>query len=284
MKNFILILLALLFFSCQFSRFPGYRKLDDSLYYRMIKLGDSNRKILSGDYLTLDLSYKTLRDSLFFHGVRKFHLQSDEQALFNKAMLKFSEGDSGILILSVSNFFNATLKRGIPAFLKDDDYIKLSFSVREIQSESDFEKEKRLFLKWFSEFESSENIKIENYLNNRHLDINPTYSGLYFMTLKEGQGEKVKAGKHVFVHYEGRFLNGKFLESTQERQEPIDYIYGQELFVVEGMDQAIGMMREGQKALIILPSDLAFGASGAGNGIVPPFSTLIYELEILKVE
>jgi FKBP-type peptidyl-prolyl cis-trans isomerase FkpA len=258
--------------------------MDEGMYYRIIELGDCSKNILSGDYLTLYLSYKTISDSVFFHGVRKFHLEKDELALFNKAMLKFSKGDSGAFILSVSNFFQHTLKRSIPNFLIGDEFLKINFSVKEVQSEFDFEKEKRLFLNWVSEFESEENSNIENYLNNRHLDIDPTYNDLYFVTLKQGYGEKVKIGKHVYVHYEGRFLNGKFLESTLERHEPVDYIYGQELFVVKGMDQAIGMMREGEKALIILPSELAFGASGAGDGIVPPFSTLIYELEIIKVE
>jgi hypothetical protein len=91
--------------------------MDEGMYYRIIELGDCSKNILSGDYLTLYLSYKTINDSVFFHGVRKFHLEKDELALFNKAMLKFSKGDSGAFILSVSNFFQHTLKRSIPIFL-----------------------------------------------------------------------------------------------------------------------------------------------------------------------
>ena len=253
------------------------------MYYRLLKLGDTKKQVYPGDYLTLDLSYRTINDSLFFQGIRKVQLNKNDPGLFSQALLKFSEGDSGMLIISVNNFFHTTLKRSIPGFLRDDEYMKINFSVMDVQTGLAFEKEKKLFLQWVSEYQSSESTKIEEYLNQRQLTIDPMYNGLYFMTLKEGYGEKVKVGKHVYINYEGRFLNGKFLESTIDRKEPVDYIYGKELFVVEGMDQAIGMMREGQKALIILPSELAFGAEGV-NGIVPPFSTLIYELEILKVK
>jgi len=54
--------------------------------------------------------------------------------------------------------------------------------------------------------------------------------------------------------------------------------------LIDGLDEALGRMYEGEKALVILPSELAFGSFGSAGGIIPPYTTLIYELEVLKVE
>ena len=84
------------------------------------------------------------------------------------------------------------------------------------------------------------------------------------------------------VNYEGRFLNGRFFDSTVKRNQPFEFVYGTELQVIPGLEDAIGRMREGQRALVILPSDLAWGEKGSSTGIVPPFTTVIYEVELLK--
>jgi FKBP-type peptidyl-prolyl cis-trans isomerase FkpA len=86
------------------------------------------------------------------------------------------------------------------------------------------------------------------------------------------------------VHYEGRFLNGKFFDSTRQRNDPFQFVYGQQWQVVKGMEEAIGMMHEGEKALFIMPSGLAFGQTGSSTGIVPPFTSLIFEVELLLVK
>ena len=85
------------------------------------------------------------------------------------------------------------------------------------------------------------------------------------------------------VNYEGRFLNGKFFDSTVRRKQPFQFVYGTEWQVVEGLEEAIGMMKEGEKSLFILPSNLAFGTEGSSTGIVPPFTSLIFEVELLAI-
>ena len=111
----------------------------------------------------------------------------------------------------------------------------------------------------------------------------PTGSGLYHLKLREGTGKRIEKGDTVTVNYEGRFLNGKFFDSTIRRNQPFQFVYGTEWQVVKGLEEAIGMMHEGEKSLFILPSDLAFGTEGSSTGIIPPFTSLIFEVEILKV-
>jgi len=279
-----LFFLLTFLFACNYSEFRGYKEIEEDVYIRLLSIGDGNQRITKGDYVTLDLRYSTLEDSLLFNGLRRFAVSEDYDSPFSNAICNFSEGDSGSVILPVELFFEKTLHKNTPASIRKFNFLKISFKVIEVQSHFEFDQQKKMFLRWVKEFQGSEYEQISRYLNEQDFNIPKRSSGLYFLSLKDGYGPKVGKGRHVFIQYEGRFLNGKFLESTITRREPIDFIYGQELIVVKGMEEAIGLMREGQKALIILPSGLAFGSEGVGNGIVPPFSTLIYEVEVLKVE
>jgi FKBP-type peptidyl-prolyl cis-trans isomerase len=86
------------------------------------------------------------------------------------------------------------------------------------------------------------------------------------------------------IHYEGYFLNGKFFDSTHRRNEPLQFVYGHQWQVIGGMEKAIGKMHQGDKALVIIPSELAFGADGSVGGIVPPFTPVVFEIELINVK
>jgi FKBP-type peptidyl-prolyl cis-trans isomerase len=103
------------------------------------------------------------------------------------------------------------------------------------------------------------------------------------MMIKEGEGETVKRGDTLVLNYEGRFLNGKYFDSTYKRNRAFEYIYGTEWQVIKGMEIAVSGMKEGERAIFIMPSDLAFGTRGNSNGAIPPFSTLIYEIELEQI-
>jgi FKBP-type peptidyl-prolyl cis-trans isomerase FkpA len=113
--------------------------------------------------------------------------------------------------------------------------------------------------------------------------VNPLPSGIYYLNLVQGNGKKVELGDTITVNYEGRFLNGKFFDSTVKRRQPFQFVYGTEWQVIKGLEEAIGLMCEGEKSLFILPSELGFGNRGSSSSIIPPFTSLIFEVEILKV-
>ena len=240
---------------------------------------------MPGDYVTLELVYTTQKDSVFFRGTRKFRLgKSPYPGAVNEAFFRLSKGDSASVILPAKGFFRNTLKRDLPAFTKEEEEIKVDMKLLDLQTSAEFEQEKKMFLAWAEELHSSETMLIRKFLEKEKLDIEPNENGYYFLRLKEGLGRKVEKGRHIFVQYEGRFLNGKYFDSTIKRHEPVDFIYGSEYIVIRGIDDALGKMREGEKALVILPSDQAFGPEGSAGGIVPPWTALIYEVEVLKVE
>ena len=104
-------------------------------------------------------------------------------------------------------------------------------------------------------------------------------SGLQYEVLKSGNGRQPKATDQVRCHYEGRLVDGTLFDSSIQRGEPAVFGVNQ---VIQGWVEALQLMREGDKWKLFIPYKLGYGEQGAGNAI-PPYSTLVFEVELLKV-
>jgi len=108
---------------------------------------------------------------------------------------------------------------------------------------------------------------------------NETKSGLKYIILNKGEGDKPFSGDLVKVHYKGQLLDQTVFDSSYKRNEPIEFKVG-EGQVISGWDEGIMLLNKGDKARFIIPSKLAYGESGAG-GVIPPNATLIFEVELI---
>lgn len=106
-----------------------------------------------------------------------------------------------------------------------------------------------------------------------------TKSGLQYEVLQEGTGRSPKATDTVRCHYEGRLLDGTVFDSSYQRGEPANFGLNQ---VIPGWTEGVQLMKEGAKFRFTIPYLLAYGEQGAGSSI-PPFSTLIFDVELIKV-
>lgn len=109
--------------------------------------------------------------------------------------------------------------------------------------------------------------------------VKTTASGLQYEVLTPGTGNKPVASDKVTVHYKGMLLDGKVFDSSYKRNEPTTFGLSQ---VIKGWTEGLQLMNEGAKYRFFIPSDLAYGARGAGADI-PPHSTLIFEVELIKI-
>ena len=109
-----------------------------------------------------------------------------------------------------------------------------------------------------------------------------TESGLRYQFIQRGEGKKAESGKTVSVHYEGSLENGKVFDSSYPRKKPIEFKLGQGQ-VIEGWDEGIALLKVGDKARFVIPSDLGYGSRGAG-GVIPPNATLIFDVELMDVK
>ena len=104
-------------------------------------------------------------------------------------------------------------------------------------------------------------------------------SGLQYEIITEGKGKLAKATDQVKCHYEGTLLDGTLFDSSIKRGQPAVFGVNQ---VIPGWVEALQLMPEGSKWKLYIPSELGYGARGAGE-MIPPHSTLIFEVELLEV-
>jgi FKBP-type peptidyl-prolyl cis-trans isomerase len=115
--------------------------------------------------------------------------------------------------------------------------------------------------------------------NGKKPDVKTTSSGLQYKVLQEGQGVKPSARGEVEVHYKGSLINGTVFDSSYDRGEPITFLLNQ---VIPGWAEGVQLMSPGSKYEFYIPFELAYGQQGV-PGVIPPYSTLIFEVELLKV-
>ena len=109
-----------------------------------------------------------------------------------------------------------------------------------------------------------------------------TNSGLRYKILQKGLGAQAEKGKMVSVHYKGQLADGTVFDSSYKRNQPIDFTLGIGQ-VIPGWDEGIQLLKVGDKARFVIPSELAYGSRGAG-GVIPPNATLIFDVELKKVK
>jgi len=114
--------------------------------------------------------------------------------------------------------------------------------------------------------------------NKTREGVTTTATGLQYEVLSKGNGISPSATDSVTVHYTGTLLDGKVFDSSVERGEPVTFLLGQ---VIPGWIEGLQLMKEGDKFKFFIPSDLAYGPGG--NQGIEPNSTLIFEVELLKV-
>ncbi len=107
-----------------------------------------------------------------------------------------------------------------------------------------------------------------------------TASGLRYIIREKGNGVKPEKGAKVDVHYTGSLTNDTVFDSSYKRNQPFSFTLGQGR-VIKGWDEGVALLNEGDKATFIIPADLAYGSRATGN--IPANSTLIFQIELLKV-
>ena len=105
-------------------------------------------------------------------------------------------------------------------------------------------------------------------------------SGLQYSIIKNGFGKRPLPTDTVTVSYTGMLINGKVFDGT-EPMTPAQFTVNK---LIPGWTEALGLMREGDKWHLVIPSDLAYGARGAGDGMIPPNQTLVFDMELLSTK
>ncbi len=115
--------------------------------------------------------------------------------------------------------------------------------------------------------------------NKKNEGVITTATGLQYKVLAKGTGKTPLASNNVTVHYTGKLIDGTEFDSSIKRGQPANFGVTQ---VIAGWTEALQLMKEGDKWMLYIPYNLAYGERGSG-GQIPPYSTLIFEVELIKV-
>jgi len=270
-----LVMVALTSFACS-SKFSGFDKTESGLYYKIYHVSTDTAKANTGDFITLDMKNVTMNDSVLFDsrsGMGGKPIQfllppSDFSGDLYEGIRMLSPGDSAEFLVNADSLFTLTFKMPKrPEFIDSNSFLKFYINLHSAES--------------LEQLQAKEQETMKTYLEENGITAEPLASGLYFIEEKPGEGKTIDTGYIVLFHFGIELADGSKVFSSRDRGEAMQLTYGQP-FDTKGFDQGIGMMKKGGKARFIVPSNLAFGQQGRGS-IVPPFSTLVYDVEVIDV-
>ncbi|MES2284186.1 MAG: FKBP-type peptidyl-prolyl cis-trans isomerase [Bacteroidota bacterium] len=294
MKINVLVALFItsLFSSCwNNSPYKGYTQSGSGLYYKLQTIGDGKSKPSPGDFLQLKITYKTIKDSVFLDSyycnetgmvILPFN-RSSFVGSFEEGLTTMNAGDSNSFIVSADSLFGKFFRSELPMFLEPGSLVKMDVKLHSILTRDEYLAELEKYKGIVEDRDIEESRKLKIFLDTNQTQFYQINNGMYYLPIKQGVGDYVKYGDMVKIHYIGYFLNGKQFESTYERGQPFEFNFGQEGQVINGFKTAISLMNEGAKTKFIIPSHLAFGETGSSTNIVPAYSTVIYEIELLNL-
>ncbi|HPS62023.1 MAG TPA: FKBP-type peptidyl-prolyl cis-trans isomerase [Bacteroidales bacterium] len=270
----VVLMVAVTMLACS-SKYPGYDKTASGLYYKLFKVSKDTVKAKAGDWVSLHMKY-TYKDSTLFDSrlamknepIRLRLPESDYKGDIYEGIRMLSKGDSADIIINADSLFTKTFRQpSRPAFIDTNSVIHFYITMVAVDSKDELIKKEEEGLK--------------KYLAEKKVTVAPTASGLYYIETQAGKGAKIDSGQWVKTHFSVSLIDGKQLFSTRDRGEPMDIECGKR-FDTQGFDEGLAMMLKGAKATFIVPSKIAFGENGKSN-IIPPYSTVIYDVEVLDV-
>ena len=262
----------------------GMKKTESGLEYQ-IHIDNPGDVAASGDIMTLGLVYKTDTDSILFNSSEvsdSFQVVLVDPSFkggVEEGFAMMSPGDSMTFYCVADSIFNKTFGAELPPYIKSGSKLRFDVKLKSFISRADYD---NLVNAKNEKLKNTEMIEIQNYLKDQNINVQSTQSGLYYVEVVKGKGSRAENGKTVSVHYTGMFTDGKKFDSSLDRNDPLVFALG-EGAVIPGWEEGISMMNVGGKARLVIPSNLAYGPQGS-SGVIPPYSPLVFEVELLEVK
>lgn len=253
-------------FSCE-NKFPDYKERDNGIYHKLISFEESTEDYKQNRYVKASIKFYD-NDKLIYRHYKEDVLKPMKHN-FDFLFTYIASGDSASFMIDKTE-----LVKQIPLFNNvklDSKYIRAEVKVDEYLADGSK----------IGDDEMMEQILLKKYMKE---NANAVYhNGIYKVKLNEGADPSIKQGSDIRIHYKAYFVNRLQFDNTYNTQD-FRFTYGTPGQVIKGLSIALKGMKKGEKAKIIIPSQLAFGEEGSSTQVVPPFTTVIYELEIVNVK
>lgn len=261
----------------------GYKTAKSGMKYKFHEENDTARAAKESDIVHVSMKYY-VHDSLLFDSkmvsqpIQFPIVKSIFKGDLYEGLSMMHRGDSASFKMNAdSTFIKMFRARELPKFVHKNDIVKFEIKMIDVATEEEFQAKKAAEL---AGLKAKGDQTLLDYISKEGIIVQPTASGLYFIETVKGKGPNAEAGQTVSVHYIGTFTNGTEFDSSVKRGKPIEFVLGQKK-VIAGWDEAIMLMNKGCKAKLVIPAALAYGERGGGS--IPPFTPLVFEVELVDI-
>ena len=235
---------------------------------------NNGRKPVVGDILTLHITYKNWKDSTIGstrqagpNPVMKRVEPSPFKGSIEEGLLMMSPGDSAVFFIPADSVLKQMPLEKWPPFIHHHTKIAFEVALFDISTEQ--------------ELKQKENKELFAYAASHNLPKpQVTESGLVYCITQQGTGVQARSGDQVTVHYTGKLLDDKEFDSSVKRGQPFDFALGKRQ-VIAGWDEGIALLKEGTKAVLLIPARLGYGERGSPP-VIPANAPLMFEVELIK--
>lgn len=303
MYNRIIVVLALLgtiLYGCTSGE---YEKTGSGLNYKFVKNGEGPSP-KDGDVVLLNISYVDENSNVLFSSDEA---QDGAMALsyadsmfvrtggIEEGIKMIQEGDSLVLQFPIEDLYENTFNMTLPDSIRRGSNVTVCMGAAEVFTMSEYQAFRQEEFMKMEETQFEMDIQIlDDYLRQENIDAEVHESGLSYVIVEQGTGAIAQNGQQVSVNYTGKLLNGNIFDTSNEdlaKESGLfnpgrSYMpYGFQLgtgSVIPGWDIGIGLLNAGSKAVLYIPSKLAYGPRGNGSSI-PPNSVLVFDVELVSI-
>jgi FKBP-type peptidyl-prolyl cis-trans isomerase FklB len=186
---------------------------------------------------------------------------------------------SGIKQASIDSIFSSrAFLKGMNEAIQEDSLEVSQFAIQSYLNSFFMEFQQEQIKNQYKEYIAENKTYLED--NSKKDSVITLPSGLQYVVIREGAGNKPTASDKVRVHYVGTLIDGTVFDSSYQRNEPAEFSVGQ---VIPGWVEALQLMPVGSKWRIFIPENLAYGGQSPQGSLIKPYSTLIFEVDLLEI-
>ena len=277
---------TMLLTACGSGDMKGYKKTADGLYYRFEQQDKNAQAVQEGDVLvgemTIRLDTTVLRTNVG-QTERLMPVIPTYDGVLHEGLMMMHLGDRVTFAIEADSMAKYMQPNQMPPMYEKGKGMKFYYEInlQDIVTKDEFAEEQANYEAEMAKMREQEPELIANYVKEHGIKVQPTADGLYVIVKKQGKGTKVAVGREVAIHYTGSLLDGTVFDSSLGH-EPLSYVVGQ-MGLIRGWEEGVMGQPEGTQLQIIMPSAMGYGSQGAGR-MIPPYSPLVFDIEIVSVK
>lgn len=272
--------------ACGSGDMKGYKQTENGLYYRFEQQDKNAQQVEEGDVLVGEMTIRLDTTVLRTNVGRTERLMPAipmYDGVLHEGIMMMHVGDKATFAIEADSMAKFMQPNQMPPMYEKGKGMKFYYEInlQDIVTKDEFAAEQANYEAEMEKARQAEPELIANYVKENNIKSQPTADGLYVIVKKQGKGTKVAVGRQVAIHYTGRLIDGTVFDSSVGN-EPLSYVVGQ-MGLIRGWEEGVMGQPEGSQLQLIIPSALGYGSQGAGQ-MIPPYSTLVFDLDIVSVK